>query len=74
MLRTSQKEFPIVDGAGRPRGLLTRDGFIPALRQGGPQTLVLEVMTREVPTVRDWQPSSRPWPNSTGPGPPRSWC
>jgi Zn-dependent protease len=56
MLRTSQKEFPVVDGAGRPRGLLTRDGLILALRQGGPQTPVLEVMTRDVPTVRDWQP------------------
>src|SRR5829696_4613490 len=36
MLRTSQKEFPVVDGSGRPRGLLTRDGLILALRKGGP--------------------------------------
>jgi stage IV sporulation protein FB len=56
MLRTSQKEFPVVDGAGRPRGLLTRDGLILALRQGGPQTPVLDVMTRDLPTTRDWQP------------------
>ena len=56
MLRTSQKEFPVVDGSGRPRGLLTRDGLIVALRGGGPATPVLDVMTRDLPTVRDWQP------------------
>jgi Zn-dependent protease/CBS domain-containing protein len=56
MLRTSQKEFPVVDGSGRPRGLLTRDGLILALRKGGPTTPVLEVMARELPTVGDWQP------------------
>jgi Zn-dependent protease/CBS domain-containing protein len=56
MLRSAQKEFPIVDGAGRPRGLLTRDGLIVALRQGTPTTPVLDVMLREVPSVRDWQP------------------
>lgn len=56
MLRTSQKEFPVVDGAGRPRGLLTRDGLIVALRNGGPTTPVLEVMSRDVPSIRDWQP------------------
>ena len=56
MLRTSQKEFPVVDGSGFPRGLLTRDGLIVALRQGGPATPVLEVMTRDLPTVLDWQP------------------
>jgi stage IV sporulation protein FB len=56
MLRTSQREFPVVDGAGRPRGLLTRDALIVALRKGGPTTPVLEVMTRDLPTVRDWQP------------------
>jgi stage IV sporulation protein FB len=56
MLRTSQKEFPVVDGSGRPRGLLTRDGLIVALRTGGPTTPVLEVMTCDLPTIRDWQP------------------
>jgi stage IV sporulation protein FB len=56
MLRTSQKEFPVVDGAGHPRGLLTRDGLIIALRQGGPTTPVLEAMVKDLPTVRDWQP------------------
>jgi Zn-dependent protease len=56
MLRTSQKEFPVVDGAGRPRGLLTRDGLIPALRRGDPHTPVLDVMIRDLPTVDDWRP------------------
>jgi Zn-dependent protease len=56
MLRTSQKEFPVVDGSGRPRGLLTRDGLIVALRKGEPATSVLDVMTRDLPTIRDWQP------------------
>ncbi|WP_230529850.1 site-2 protease family protein [Microvirga roseola] len=55
MLRASQKEFPVVDGAGHPRGLLTRDGLIVALRQGGPSTSVLEVMKQDLPTVRDGQ-------------------
>jgi stage IV sporulation protein FB len=56
MLRTSQKEFPVVDGSGLPRGLLTRDGLIVALRKGEPATPVLDVMTRDLPTIRDWQP------------------
>ena len=56
MLRTSQKEVPVVDGSGRPRGLLTRDGLILALRRGGPRTPVLDVMVRDLPMVSDWQP------------------
>lgn len=51
LLRTSQKEFPVVDGAGRPRGLLTRDLLIPALRDGGPSRPVIEVMARDVPEI-----------------------
>jgi len=56
MLRTSQKEFPVVDGSGSPRGLLTRDALIAALRGGGPATPVLETMTRDLPTIQEWQP------------------
>jgi Zn-dependent protease/CBS domain-containing protein len=51
LLNTTQKEFPIVDGAGRPRGLVTRDSLIPALRAGGPATPVMEIMNREVPSL-----------------------
>jgi CBS domain-containing protein len=56
LLHSAQKEFPVVDGGGRPRGLLTRDGLIRALRQGSPTTPLLDVMAQDVPTVRDWQP------------------
>lgn len=51
LIRTSQKEFPVVDGAGRPRGLLTRDALIPALRHGTPQSPVLDIVTRDIPEV-----------------------
>ncbi|QFU17950.1 site-2 protease family protein [Microvirga thermotolerans] len=56
MLRTSQKEFPVVDGARAPRGLLTRENLIQALHAGGAATPVLEAMTREVPAVGDAEP------------------
>jgi stage IV sporulation protein FB len=56
MLRTSQKEFPVTDGSGQARGLLTRDGLIRALREGGPTTPVLDVMQRDLPSARDWRP------------------
>jgi stage IV sporulation protein FB len=45
-----------VDGAGHARGLLTRDALILALREGGPTTPVLDVMTRDVPSVSARQP------------------
>jgi Zn-dependent protease len=38
LLRTTQKEFPIVDGAGRLRGVLIRDAMIRALKEHGPAT------------------------------------
>ena len=56
LIRTSQKEFPVVDGSGRPRGLVTRDALIPALRTGGPATPVLDVMTRDIPSIRSREP------------------
>jgi stage IV sporulation protein FB len=59
LIRSSQKEFPVVDGAGRPRGLVTRDRLIPALRDGGPTTPVLDVMVREVPTIGWREPLER---------------
>ena len=51
LLRTTQQEFPIVDGAGSLRGVLTRDALIAALQRTGGQTPVIEIMEREVPTV-----------------------
>jgi stage IV sporulation protein FB len=56
LIRTSQKEFPVVDGSGRPRGLVTRDLLIPALRSGGPATPVLDIMTRDIPSVGSREP------------------
>src|SRR3954466_1882065 len=56
MLRTAQHEFPVLDGSGRPRGLLARDGLIVALRQGGPATSVLEVITRDLPVAGNREP------------------
>jgi Zn-dependent protease len=51
LLRTTQQEFPVVDGAGTLRGVLTRDALVAALRATGGATPVLDIMTREVPTV-----------------------
>src|SRR5260370_39823655 len=51
LLRTSQSEFPVVDGSGRLVGLLGRDGMIRALKQLGPDARVAEVMTTPVPTI-----------------------
>ena len=51
LIRTTQTEFPIVDGTGRLRGVLTRDAMIKALKERGPDTPVLEVMQADVPTV-----------------------
>jgi len=51
LIRTTQKEFPVVDGGGRLRGVLSRDAMIKALQQRGPDTPVLEVMDTDVPTL-----------------------
>lgn len=51
LLRTTQHEFPVVDGNGSLRGVLTLDAIIAALSRTGPGTPVLDVMQREVPVV-----------------------
>jgi len=51
LIRTTQHEFPVVDGAGRLRGVLTRDDMIRALRDRGPDTPVLEVMRTDIPVI-----------------------
>ena len=56
LLRTSQHDFPVVDGAGRMRGVVTRSGMIRALKETGPGTPVLEVMQRDIPVVSAGQP------------------
>ena len=51
LLRTSQGEFPVVDGAGRPVGVLARNDLIRALKQRGPDAKVAEAMTAQMPTL-----------------------
>ena len=51
LIRTTQTEFPVVDGGGRLRGVLLRDALVKALKDSGPNTPVLEVMTSDIPTV-----------------------
>jgi Zn-dependent protease/CBS domain-containing protein len=53
LLRTTQHEFPVVDGGGRLLGLLTRDEMIKALRERGPEAPVTEVMRTDIPVIRD---------------------
>ena len=51
LLRTTQQEFPVVDGAGSLRGVLTRQALISTLQSSGGATPVIEAMDRQVPTV-----------------------
>ena len=51
LLRTSQNEFPVVDGAGRPVGVLGRSELIRALKEHGPTGTVADAMTSPIPTV-----------------------
>ena len=51
LLRTSQNEFPVVDAAGRPVGVLGRIDLIRALKQRGPDAQVADAMTSPMPTV-----------------------
>ena len=51
LLHTSQGEFPVVDDADKPVGLLGRGDLIRALKQFGPDARVADVMTTKVPTV-----------------------
>jgi Zn-dependent protease len=51
LLRTTQQEFPVTDGAGHLRGVLTREALITALKDRGGATPVLDIMARDIPTV-----------------------
>jgi stage IV sporulation protein FB len=50
LLRTSQSEFPVVEG-GSLVGVLGRADLIRALKQVGPEAPVGDVMTRDIPTI-----------------------
>jgi len=52
-LHTNQGEFPVVDGTGRPIGLLGRNDLIRAFKQRGPQSSVGDSMSDSFPTVNN---------------------
>jgi stage IV sporulation protein FB len=51
LVRTTQHEFPVLDGGDRLRGILTRNAMIQALHQHGPDYPVLDAMAADIPTV-----------------------
>ncbi|MFA6266473.1 MAG: site-2 protease family protein [Pseudolabrys sp.] len=51
LLATSQGEFPVVDGTGKPVGLLTRGDIIKAIKTLGPDARVADAMTPGIPTI-----------------------
>jgi stage IV sporulation protein FB len=51
LLQTSQGEFPVVDGAGKPVGVLDRGALIRALKTLGPDAKVAEAMTADIPVI-----------------------
>ena len=51
LLQTSQSEFPVVDEAHKPVGLLGRSGIIRALKELGPDARVSQAMTADIPVV-----------------------
>jgi Zn-dependent protease len=52
LLQTTQRTFPVLDGASRLRGVVTRKAVIDALKKGdGASTPVLKIMTTDVPTL-----------------------
>lgn len=51
LLRTSQSEFPVVDGLGRLVGLLGRGDMIRALKELGPEARVGDAMATDIPVI-----------------------
>lgn len=51
LLRTAQHEFPVLDPAGRFRGVLTRNAMFGALKNSGGATPVTAVMHRDLPAL-----------------------
>lgn len=49
LLRTSQREFPVVDEYGRVLGVLTRDDMISALKRNRINVPVIEIMRTNLP-------------------------
>jgi stage IV sporulation protein FB len=51
LLQTSQSEFPVIDGAGKPVGLLGRADIIRTMKDFGPSTPVANAMSPDLPTL-----------------------
>ncbi|HZQ14962.1 MAG TPA: site-2 protease family protein [Pseudolabrys sp.] len=51
LLQTGQGEFPVVDGAGKPVGVLDRDALIKALKTLGPDARVADAMNPDLPAI-----------------------
>jgi len=51
LIRTTQHEFPVLDAAGRPEGLLTRNALFAALNSEHPPSHVGDIMGGPFPTV-----------------------
>lgn len=51
LLATSQGEFPVVDEASKPVGVLDRKALIGALKSLGPDARVADAMTADMPTI-----------------------
>ena len=56
LLRTSQREFPILDANGTLVGLLTRDRLVQGLHSDGATLPVSEAMETVIPTIRSDRP------------------
>ena len=67
LIRTAQKEFPVVDGAGHPRGLLTRDALIPACATAARRRRSSTSWPATSPPSAARSRWKRPWRRSTGP-------
>ena len=52
LLQTGQGEFPVVDGAGKPVGVLDRGALIKALKTLGPDARVADAMSARIPHRR----------------------
>src|SRR5262249_1859372 len=51
LLQTSQGEFPVVDGAGKPIGVLGRGDLIRTIKTRGPDVRVADAITADMPSI-----------------------
>ncbi len=56
LLATPQVEFPVVDYAGKPVGILARDNLLAALREHGPSTGIMSAVTEMKTTLQTGEP------------------